>query len=62
MHSHSNQYMEHLENFAKLEEQQPLDINAGPHADPRYVAQITLDFFAIVSKTISTVKLKLKFS
>ena len=53
VHTHSNQYKEHLENCAKLEEQQPLDTSAGPHADTRYVAQITSDFFAVVSKTIS---------
>ena len=53
VHTHSNQYKEHLKNYAKLEEQQPLDTNAGPHADPRYVAQMTLDFFAVVWKTIS---------
>ena len=38
VHTHSDQYKEHLENYAELEEQQPLDINAGRHANPRYVA------------------------
>ena len=38
VHTHSDQYKEHLENYEELEEQQPLDTNAGPHADARYVA------------------------
>ena len=33
VHTHSDQYQKHLENYAELEEQQPLDTNAGPHAD-----------------------------
>ena len=38
VHTHFDQYKEHLENYAEFEEQQPLDTNAGPHANPRYVA------------------------
>ena len=38
VHSHSDQYKEHLKNYAELKGQQPLDTNAGPHAYPRYVA------------------------
>ena len=38
VHTHSDQYKEHLENYEELEEQQPLDTDAGPHADARYVA------------------------
>ena len=38
VHSHSDQYKEHLQNYAELEEQQPLETDAGPHADARYVA------------------------
>ena len=33
VHTHSDQYQKHLENYAELEEQQPLNTNAGPHAD-----------------------------
>ena len=38
VHTHSDQYKEYRQNYAELEGQQPLDTNAGPHADPRYVA------------------------
>ena len=58
VHTHSDQHKEHLEKYAELEEQQPSHTNAGPHVDLRYIAQITLDFFAIVSKTISTIKVE----
>ena len=37
VHSHSDQYKEHLQNYSELEEQQPLDTNVGPHANLRYV-------------------------
>ena len=37
VHSHSDQYKEHLQNYSELEEQQPLDTNVGPHASLRYV-------------------------
>ena len=36
VHSHSDQYKEHLQNYSELEEQQPLDTNVGPHANLRY--------------------------
>ena len=38
VHTHSDQYKKHLENYEELEEQQSLDTNAGPHAGARYVA------------------------
>ena len=38
VHTHSDHYKKHFENYGELEEQQPVDINAGHHADPRYVA------------------------
>ena len=38
MHTHSDQYKKHLENYEELEEQHSLDTNVGPHADARYVA------------------------
>ena len=38
VHTHSDQYKEHLKNYAELKGQQPFDTSAGPHGDPRYVA------------------------
>ena len=38
VHIHSDQYKEHLKNYEELEERQPLDTDAGPYADARYVA------------------------
>ena len=38
VHTHSDQYKKHLESYEELEEQHPLDTDAGPHADARYVA------------------------
>ena len=38
VHTHSDQYKNHYENYAELDEQQPLDTYGGPHVNPRYFA------------------------